>query len=151
METNKNHSFQPVVNHYCVRIAYGPVEPSEHYQRLQIWCRGIWFLVPYHGGGGLIWLEAMESLERWQKCILRLVSLPQGNKTHWKNTENYSAADGRAKPCQGKVDPWPMSRALEGGRNSATVITTWRTCFPMQGLVWVPTAGKLPPGMPGFW
>lgn len=86
--TSESYNFQPVVNHDCIRrgrvhetlvnITKGSrydVEGSGPFLLGTMGCWAQW-------GSSLICPEAMEFLEKSQKEILRLVSLPKGNETH---------------------------------------------------------------------
>lgn len=80
-------------------------------------------------GCGLIGLEAMELLEKWQKDILRLVSLTKDNEIHQSGAEKYPSVNARTNPCQGWMNAQPTSEALEEERQFHSG-TTPGICFP---------------------
>ena len=52
--------------------------------------------------------QCSQKRKKWQKDILRLVSLLKNNETHQDGTEKYPSVNASANPCQSWVNPWPM-------------------------------------------
>ena len=52
--------------------------------------------------------QCSQKRKKWQKDILRLVSLLKNNETHQDGTEKYPSVNASANPCQSWVNPWPI-------------------------------------------